>query len=1062
MSQAPSKNQRILHQPPAQKPLSVKDVRQGGDQRLARISRNLARHPDAFVSFDRQWRVTYINPQAESLLQKTREELLGKILWEALPEALGSTFYRKYREALETHTSVRFEEFYPPLNKWFEVEAYRSKKGMTVYFQDITQHKQAKKALFNPAAMVESSDDAIFSKTLDGIVLSWNTGAERLYGYSVHEMIGQSMRTLVPPERRQEWEEIMQRMREGQRIEHVETVRSRKDGRRIDVSITVSPVRDATGKIIGASTIARDITERNQRQDQLRASEQRFRALIEKSSDAFVLLDTNGMLLYVSPSTTRLLGYTPDELVGRSAFELIHSEDAESIAHALAALVQEPSKGPKAEFRARHQDGTFRWFEGIGTNLLADPSVGAIVGNFRDITERKRAGERQRLLDEASNVLVSSLDHQLTLPEIAQLIVPALADYCRIALVDEQQQIKEITVNHIDPEKIALVRESVQRSPELLHIIRALGLESYMGIPLLVRGKTIGVMTFSSVHPHRRYSQEDLSFAQELARRIALALDNARLYEEAQEEIRVRKQIEAALRESEAWKGAVFETALDAIVTMDHLGRIVEFNPAAEKTFGYTRQEVVGLALAELIIPASLRERHRRGLAHYLATGEGPVMDRRVEIVALRKDGSEFPIELAITRVPKEGDHFFTGTIRDITERKRAEEQQRMLQNHILALVTTDPITTLPNYRGLMDRLEQEVERAQRYTRSCAVLFLDLDHFKALNDGYGHTAGDAVLCEFAGLVQTQLRRRDTVGRWGGEEFVAILPERQADEALVLAEKVRATVAAHTFRVGGGLHLTCSVGMASYPVHAREREGLLSAADHAMYGAKRFGRNQVRAANDPAVLALFSESHREEGREEAALVGMVEALVTLVEARDDSTGRHSHQVADLMLQLARALGLPPAEAQMITLAGRLHDVGKVVIPDAVLQKVGPLAEEEWELIRTHPVVGASVVSHIPVLRPLAPVIRAHHERWDGQGYPDHLKGETIPLGARILMAVDAYLAMTVDRPYQKACAPAAALAELCRCAGSQFDPHVVEALTFLLRHPDQRSDLLARE
>ena len=159
--------------------------------------------------------------------------------------------------------------------------------------------------------------------------------------------------------------------------------------------------------------------------------------------------------------------------------------------------------------------------------------------------------------------------------------------------------------------------------------------------------------------------------------------------------------------------------------------------------------------------------------------------------------------------------------------------------------------------------------------------------------------------------------------------------------------------------------------------------------------------------------------------------------------------NSQQVANLVLQLACALGLPTTEAQMIALASRLHDIGKVAIPDAVLRKPGSLTEEEWELMRMHPVVGADVVSHIPVLRPLAPVIRSHHERWDGQGYPDHLKGEAIPLGARILKVVDAYLAMTVDRPYQKASAPAAALAELGRCAGSQFDPHVVEAATFLL-------------
>jgi HD-GYP domain-containing protein (c-di-GMP phosphodiesterase class II) len=182
--------------------------------------------------------------------------------------------------------------------------------------------------------------------------------------------------------------------------------------------------------------------------------------------------------------------------------------------------------------------------------------------------------------------------------------------------------------------------------------------------------------------------------------------------------------------------------------------------------------------------------------------------------------------------------------------------------------------------------------------------------------------------------------------------------------------------------------------------------------------------------------------------------MVEALATLVEARDVSTGNHSQQVADLVQQLALALGIPPLEAQMLALAGRLHDIGKIAIPDALLQKAAPLTEEEWELMRMHSGMGADVISRIPGLRPLAPVIRAHHERWDGQGYPDQLKGEAIPLGARILMVADAYLAMTVNRPYQQARVPAVALAELCHCAGTQFDPQVVDALTRLLRQREE--------
>ncbi len=824
-----SNNQQAPQDPATQKDSSLENGGQGVDEHLAGFLESLS---DAFVCLDRQWRVTYINHQDELLLQQPGETLLGKMLWEAFPEAVGSTFYCQYHEAVETDTAVHFEEFSPSLNKWFEVHAYPSENGIAVSCQDITQHKRVEKELFTLAAIVESSDDAIFSKTLDGLVLSWNTGAERLYGYSAQEMIGQLIHTLVPPERRQELAAIMQRLTAGQRIEHFETVRRRKDGGLIDVSITISPIKDATGEILGASTIARDITERKQMQ------------------------------------------------------------------------------------------------------------------------------ERQRMLNEANNVLLSSLDHQITLQEIAHLLVPAFADYCRIALVDEQQQIKEIAMNHIDPEKIALVAalyerykdraratyglqkilqtgqpelisnvsesvgEAIQVLPELLTIIKTLGLQSYMGVPLLARGKTIGAIIFSSVQLHRYYTPDDLSFAQELAHRITLVLENARLHREAQAEI---------------------------------------------------------------------------------------------------------------------------------AERKQAEERQRVLQERILALATTDPVTALSNHRGLIARLDPELERAHRYERPCSLLVLDLDHFKALNDGYGHTVGDAVLCEVADLVQTQLRGMDTVGRWGGEEFVVIQPELQAEGALHLANAVRTAVATHTFRVSGGLHLTCSVGLASYPMHAQEREGLLHAADQAMYGAKRFGRNQVRVANDPAILALFTTSHPEGGREEAALVGMAEALVTLVEARDQLTGHHAQQVADLVLQLALALGASVAEAQMIALAGRLHDIGKVAVPDTVLLKPGVLTEEEWKLMRTHPVVGADVVSHIPALRPLAPVIRAHHERWDGQGYPDHLAGDAIPFGARILMVADAYLAMIADRPYRKACAPSTALAELRRCAKSQFDPQVVEALTLLLRH-----------
>lgn len=389
---------------------------------------------------------------------------------------------------------------------------------------------------------------------------------------------------------------------------------------------------------------------------------------------------------------------------------------------------------------------------------------------------------------------------------------------------------------------------------------------------------------------------------------------------------------------------------------------------------------------------------------------------------------------------------------RQIEEKNaRLGESNERLQ----ALSTTDPLTELPNHRALLSTLEQELERTQRHDRTCSLLFLDIDHFKALNDGYGHAAGDIVLQDFARVLSSTIRSMDTAGRWGGEEFVAILPETTGDEAATIAERIRKAVSFHSFAISGGLHLTCSIGVACYPEHVHNQDELIKAADQAMYGAKHLGRNQVRVFSDPALVSLFQEEAARGGREESALRGTADALVKLVEERDRSLGHHSQQVATLSGQLARALGMSPEEAQKVALAGMLHDIGKVAIPDAILLKPGPLTEEEWKQMRRHSIVGADVIDHIPSLRPLVPVIRTHHERWDGGGYPDHLRGEQIPLAARLIAVVDAYTVMLTDRPYQQAIPPEAALAELQRCAGTQFDPHVVEIMACVLQEAQEQ-------
>jgi diguanylate cyclase (GGDEF)-like protein len=365
------------------------------------------------------------------------------------------------------------------------------------------------------------------------------------------------------------------------------------------------------------------------------------------------------------------------------------------------------------------------------------------------------------------------------------------------------------------------------------------------------------------------------------------------------------------------------------------------------------------------------------------------------------------------------------------------------------ALATTDPHTGLPNHRAMVSALDAELERSYRYRRPCGLLFVDLDHFKSLNDTHGHLAGDGVLSEVSEVMRRSLRGVDIVGRWGGEEFVVLLPETDASSGLEAAERIREAVAAHECAAAGGAHVTCSIGLAAYPDDGGQRDQLIALADRAMYAAKKLGRNQVRTADDPVIAALPGEPALEGLRRESEVIRTVAALGALVEARDQTTGAHLLEVARRAKQVALAMGIGAEEACQVELAATLHDIGKIGIPDSILRKPGRLSPDEWDLMRAHAAAGADIVLRFPGLDALAPMIRGHHERWDGAGYPDRLPGDSAPLGARIIAVVDAFGAMTADRPYRKSAGREAAINEVRRCAGTQFDPRVVEAFERVL-------------
>jgi diguanylate cyclase (GGDEF)-like protein/putative nucleotidyltransferase with HDIG domain len=389
----------------------------------------------------------------------------------------------------------------------------------------------------------------------------------------------------------------------------------------------------------------------------------------------------------------------------------------------------------------------------------------------------------------------------------------------------------------------------------------------------------------------------------------------------------------------------------------------------------------------------------------------------------------------------------------------QAHTKLRVARATMTTLAVTDPVTHLLNHRAILSTLDRTFARTRKMKENCAVCFVDLDHFKAVNETYGHAAGDVVLHEVGQLMRQHMRQDDAFGRWGGEEFIAVLSSIPESEALDVAERLRSAIAEHIFPIGSGIRMTASLGIAVAPLHADDCSSLMDAADKAMCTARRFGRNQVRSASDVAVALCGQEEVASTSYEDFSLAGTVEALAFLVDARDKYTGEHTLEVSDLVLQLTEVLRLGADEVSMLGIAARLHDIGKVAIPDAILNKPGKLDPEEWLIMQRHAEVGAEIVSHVPSLRTLVPIIRSHHERWDGCGYPDRLVGEQIPLGSRIIAVVDSYNAMTTNRPYRKASSPEWAFAELRRCAGLQFDPLIVESFAQLI---EQESALMDAE
>jgi diguanylate cyclase (GGDEF)-like protein len=609
--------------------------------------------------------------------------------------------------------------------------------------------------------------------------------------------------------------------------------------------------------------------------------------------------------------------------------------------------------------------------------------------------------------------------------------------------------------------------------------------KSYCAVPIFTNNQAVGMMAAMNFDREFVYEQRDVELLQTAAGQFSVAIENARLFAEQQRRSRslqfLNNVSKAAISSQDS------EQLLAEIVA--EIQHNFDFDHIGIGVLDYVSKEI------EIKAEAGASA-HAAGRRVPLGVGAIGRCARSGEMVLLQNgvDGyvqSILPDARSVLCLPISYSDSLLGVLNVESRRERAfPEQEVLILRTLSGLLSTalhnafvfqklqqqsitDGLTGIKTRRYFLENLQSEWKRASRSGRAFSVVLIDLDKFKEVNDGFGHLEGDLVLARVARLLEQKSRQSNIVARYGGDEFVILMPETGVEQAQIMAERLRMWIA--TDSMLGAHHITGSFGVATFPLHGATADEIVRAADSGMYASKRAGGNHVSIAEEEVdidssmvqrqlltayVDGFLQREHTgpESVQEIVATVrkicgngdsrdAVMEALLALGRA-SESREVHSEGLGDRLARYVEGvghdLGIAGEELSDITYAARVHDVGKLVIPEKILCKPGTLSPEEFQLVKLHSTAAAEIVSCIPNAETLHLVVRHHHERFDGTGYPDGLRGEQIPLGARVLAVADAYLTMTNERPFAARRSHEEAVREIERCSGRQFDPKVVEA------------------
>ncbi len=921
-------------------------------------------------------------------------------------------------------------------NTPFLKEEYDLLQDMSERISSLIRHGKQQKKIKNQnqflTITLDSIGDAVIVTDDEGRVVRMNTKAEELTDWKFSSAKGRDVNEIInlfdANNLEKEKYPINRAIKDGQIVSlSNSTILISKNGSRYHIRNGVAPIRDEEGIIYGAVMVFNDFTEKYNLLQDIKRRENLFSKAIKVSPYPITIYSESGEVKKINDAWTKISGYSKKEINNiEDWYEKAYGSRSEEVKKYVQKLFDIDEKVHDGEFEIKTKDGNKRVWDFSSAPLGNDEKGNRLIISMAvDVTKRKERVEKIKklnrlytILSDVNELIVRSKSLDELLNKTCEVFTNQ-GDYNSVWIGKLEDGKNKLKIMGASGEYQAIIKniivdlDSKEFSEKIgkIHDINSKIITDYIKsdlkngkeelliqnnersiaiFPLKLQGQIWGIMALC-INEKNHYNDQEIELLTELKNDLSYAID-------AINNKKIRKQAEINLIKSEEKYRSLFKNNYAPMLIIDpQNSQIIDANPAASNYYGWAHDILISKNINEINLKSE----------EVLDFEMEKALNNNSNIFEFKhqlKDGEIRDVEVFAGPIKIHDTEYLFSIIHDITERKEAEERIKHMTFH-------DRLTELYNRAYI----EEEMKRIDTEEKLPISLIMgDLNNLKLINDTYGHEKGDELLVKTAEILRKCSRKEDIIARWGGDEFVIILPNTK----LETSEKICNKIFDEIRKSYNESLISIALGSATKVDSDKDIFEVLNKAENRMYKNKISNRKSARSN----VLSAFLNTLREKSYE---------------------TEEHSSRMKRLCLKLGKKIGLSGSDLDRLSLLTSLHDIGKVTIPQELLNKVEKLTEEEWEKIKTHTKASYNILSSIDEFSDIAKPALHHHERWDGSGYPEGLSGEEIPILSRILTIVDAYDVMISGRPYQKPVSKEEALKEIKECAGTQFDPNIAD-------------------